>query len=61
MCEAPSIHARLGRGVERSDRCAVDEIARNLARAQYKFSALVIQIVKSDPFQKRRGQQGGKK
>src|SRR5205085_6135146 len=40
----------LGRGVERSDRCAVDEIARNLAREQYKFSALVIQIVKSDPF-----------
>ncbi|HZY85246.1 MAG TPA: DUF1592 domain-containing protein [Gemmataceae bacterium] len=51
----------LGRGVERSDRCAVDEIARNLAREQYKFSALVIQIVKSDPFQKRRGQQGVKK
>jgi hypothetical protein len=51
----------LGRGVERSDRCAVDEIARNLAREQYKFSALVLQIVKSDPFQKRRGQQGGKK
>jgi hypothetical protein len=51
----------LGRGVERSDRCAVDEIARNLAREQYKFSALVIHIVKSDPFQKRRGQQGVKK
>jgi hypothetical protein len=51
----------LGRGVERSDRCAVDEIARNLAREQYKFSALVIHMVKSDPFQKRRGQQGVKK
>ena len=51
----------LGRGVERSDRCTLDEVARNLAREQYKFSALVIQIVKSDPFQKRRGQQGGKK
>jgi hypothetical protein len=51
----------LGRGVERSDRCAVDEIARNLAREQFRFSALVLQIVKSDPFQKRRGQQGVKK
>jgi hypothetical protein len=48
----------LGRGVERSDRCAVDEIAGNLARNDHRFSALVIEIVKSDPFQKRNGKRG---
>jgi hypothetical protein len=50
----------LGRGMERSDRCFIEEIARKAARSDYKFSALVTEIVKSDPFQKRRGK-GGKK
>jgi hypothetical protein len=45
----------LGRGVERADRCFVEEIARNLAKEEYRFSALVHEIVKSDPFQKRKG------
>jgi mono/diheme cytochrome c family protein len=45
----------LGRGMKRSDQCFTDEIAKNLAKRDYKFSALVIEIVKSDPFQKRRG------
>jgi hypothetical protein len=50
----------LGRGLERSDRCFVEDISRDLAKGNYKFSRLVIEIVKSDPFQKRRGK-GGKK
>ena len=48
----------LGRGTERSDRCFIDAIARNLARHGYKFSGLVLEVVKSDPFQKRRGKRG---
>ncbi len=49
----------LGRGVERSDHCFVEEIAGNLAKGDHKFSRLVLEIVKSDPFQKRA--RGGKK
>ncbi|MCI0743885.1 MAG: DUF1592 domain-containing protein [Verrucomicrobia subdivision 3 bacterium] len=45
----------LGRGLEYQDKCAVDQITKNLARQDYKFSALVLEIVKSVPFQKRRG------
>jgi hypothetical protein len=48
----------LGRGVERSDRCFVEAIAGNLAKGEHKFSRLVLEIVKSDPFQKRA--KGGK-
>jgi hypothetical protein len=48
----------LGRGTERSDRCFIDEIGRNLARHGYKFSDLVLEVVKSDPFQKRTGKRG---
>jgi hypothetical protein len=50
----------LGRGVERYDRCALDDIVKSAAKDNYKFSRLVIDIVTSDPFQKRRGK-GGKK
>jgi hypothetical protein len=45
----------LGRGLEYYDRCAVDDITKALAENDYKFSTLVLEIVKSDPFQKRRG------
>jgi hypothetical protein len=45
----------LGRGLEYYDKCAVDSIAENLAKQQYRFASLVIEVVKSDPFQKRRG------
>src|SRR5262249_31732200 len=44
----------LGRGTERSDRCTIDEIARNLQKNEYRFSGLVLDIVKSDAFQMRR-------
>jgi len=45
----------LGRGVEYYDQCAVDDITKRLAAQDYRFSTLVIAILNSDPFQKRRG------
>jgi hypothetical protein len=45
----------LGRGLEFYDRRAVDAITAGLAKGEYKFSALVTAIVKSDPFRMRRG------
>jgi hypothetical protein len=45
----------LGRGMERYDKCTIEDIARNLPKGEYKFSCLVLEIVKSDAFQKRRG------
>jgi hypothetical protein len=41
----------LGRGLERSDRKAVKAIAERVAKDGYHFSALVLEIVRSDPFQ----------
>ena len=43
----------LGRGLERYDRPVVSAIARDLADHQYKFSALVMEIVTSAPFEMR--------
>jgi hypothetical protein len=45
----------LGRGLEYYDKCAVDQIVGKLAKGQDKFSALVLGIVESEPFTKRRG------
>ncbi len=45
----------LGRGLEYYDKCAVDEIAAKVAKGQYRFSALVLAVVESDPFLNRRG------
>ncbi len=45
----------LGRGLEEYDRCAVEQIVKSVESNHYRFSALVTGIVKSDPFQKRRG------
>ena len=42
----------LGRGLDRSDRRAVDHIVQRLAREQYRFSALVLAVVESEPFRK---------
>ncbi len=47
----------LGRGMEHYDKCAIDEISKGLAKNNYKFSALVLEVVKSTPFQKRRGEE----
>jgi hypothetical protein len=44
----------LGRGLERHDKRTVQGITHRLADRQYRFSALVEEIVKSLPFQRRR-------
>ena len=44
----------LGRGLEPYDRCAVDEILSSAREDEYRFSAIVIGIVESDPFRKSR-------
>src|SRR5439155_11747763 len=46
----------LGRGLEYYDKCAVDEITKRLAKNRYRFSTLVMEIVKSTPFEMRRGE-----
>lgn len=43
-----------GRGLEPADRRAVEGIVRETAAGNYRFSSLILAIVKSDPFQKRR-------
>ena len=43
----------LGRGLEDYDRRAVNAIVRATNAADDRFSALFIEIIKSDPFQKR--------
>jgi mono/diheme cytochrome c family protein len=45
----------LGRGLEDFDACTVDKITSAVAAGHYRFHRLVIEIVKSDPFLKRRG------
>lgn len=45
----------LGRGLEYYDKCALDEITKASKENGDKFSALVLAVVKSDPFQKRKG------
>ena len=44
----------LGRGIERHDRAAVNRIVANVSANRYRFSSLVMEIVKSLPFQRRR-------
>jgi len=46
----------LGRGLEYYDKCAVQQISKGLAKEHYKFSALILEIVKSTPFQMIRGE-----
>lgn len=47
----------LGRGLESHDRPTMDAITAALARNDYRFSTLVIEIVKSDPFRLRRAKE----
>ncbi|MDB6029750.1 MAG: Protein of unknown function (DUF1587)/Protein of unknown function (DUF1592)/Protein of unknown [Verrucomicrobiales bacterium] len=47
----------LGRGMEFYDQCAIDQISKALAKNKYRFSTLVMEVVKSTPFQKRRGEE----
>jgi len=51
----------LGRGLEWYDRCTVDDIVSNLKKENDRFSALMLAVVRSDAFQKRRGGSWAKK
>ncbi|MCU1274416.1 MAG: hypothetical protein JWO48_1847 [Bryobacterales bacterium] len=46
----------LGRGLERYDQPAVNLMCRRLAAGDYRFSRLVLEIVRSLPFEMRRGE-----
>jgi hypothetical protein len=46
----------LGRELAVQDRCAVDKIVDDVEAQDFRFSALVNAIAKSDPFRKRRGE-----
>jgi hypothetical protein len=45
----------LGRGLEVYDRCAVKKIVSEVAQNDHRFSALVLAVAQSTPFQMRRG------
>ncbi len=45
----------LGRGLEYYDKPTVEDVVRAVEKNDYRFSALVVAIVQSDAFQKRRG------
>jgi hypothetical protein len=46
----------LGRGLEKYDRPAIREITRKMAAGDYRFSAMMVAIAESAPFQMRRGE-----
>ena len=46
----------LGRELSVHDRCAVDKIVEQVEGQDYRFSALVTAIAKSEPFRKTRGE-----
>ncbi len=46
----------LGRETTRQDHCTVDNIVAALNKNDYRFSVLVTEIVKSEPFRKRRSE-----
>ncbi|MDX1984402.1 MAG: DUF1592 domain-containing protein [Bryobacteraceae bacterium] len=50
----------LGRGLELTDRPAVERIARKVAEDNHRFSTLVLEIARSAPFRMRRGEGGGR-
>jgi hypothetical protein len=46
----------LGRGVEHFDVCALDQIGQQAAKNKNRFSAVILGVIKSTPFQMRRGE-----
>jgi hypothetical protein len=44
----------LGRGLDYYDECAVDKIMKHLKKDDYRFQTMILQIVMSEPFLKRR-------
>jgi Protein of unknown function (DUF1592)/Protein of unknown function (DUF1588)/Protein of unknown function (DUF1587)/Protein of unknown function (DUF1585)/Protein of unknown function (DUF1595)/Ca-dependent carbohydrate-binding module xylan-binding/Planctomycete cytochrome C len=55
LCDKMLTYA-LGRGLEFYDKCAIDQISKGVAKSRYKFSSLIMEVVKSVPFQMRRGE-----
>jgi mono/diheme cytochrome c family protein len=51
----------VGRGVEYGDKCVLDDLVKVVEQKDYRFSALVLAVVKCEPFQLRRGNPGGSK
>ena len=49
----------LGRGVDYYDAPAIRKIVSDAAKDDYRFSSLILGIVKSVPFQMRRAEMGG--
>jgi len=49
----------LGRGLEHYDRCNLDAMAGTVAKKGYRFSAIVSEVVRSEPFRMRRADTGG--
>ncbi len=47
----------LGRGLNYYDECAVDKIMKQLKKDEYRFQTIIAEIVLSDPFLKRRGEE----
>jgi mono/diheme cytochrome c family protein len=44
----------LGRGMEAYDKCALDQLTAAVAKQGFRMQTMITEIVKSDPFQKRR-------
>jgi len=51
MSEKILVYA-VGRGLEYYDQCAIDKIKNGLEQDDYRFSRLVLEVVRSEPFQK---------
>ena len=45
----------IGRGIEYYDKAPVDNIVTSLAKNDFRFSRLIVEITTSDPFRMRRG------
>ena len=45
----------LGRGLEYQDKCAINDLSKKLTKGNDQFSQLVLAILETDAFQKRRG------
>jgi len=50
----------LGRGMDVEDRPRVKKVAEGLKKEDYKFSALIMQIVSDDAFEKQGTKRGDK-
>jgi hypothetical protein len=46
----------LGRGLEYYDRCALDRIVSRTAKADFRLADMILEVVRSVPFQQRRGE-----